>query len=198
MLPHASATGNIHIGTIAGKLNGVMPAHTPTGWRSDQLSTSVPTFSLNSPLSRCGMPVANSTTSMPRVIEPSASASVLPCSSVTIARERLLVRLHELAKAHQDRARGAARGDARQPGSAAVAARTAASTSVGIGERHVADHFAGRRIGDFAVALGLRAATARPPIHSGSRSSVVRSMCVSSRRQPCAHATASASASRAT
>ncbi len=33
VLPHAIATGNIHIGTIAGKLNGVMPAHTPIGWR---------------------------------------------------------------------------------------------------------------------------------------------------------------------
>ena len=31
LLPQASATGNIHIGTIAGKLNGVMPAHTPSG-----------------------------------------------------------------------------------------------------------------------------------------------------------------------
>jgi hypothetical protein len=31
VLPHTSATGNIHIGTIAGKLNGVIPAHTPTG-----------------------------------------------------------------------------------------------------------------------------------------------------------------------
>ena len=29
VLPQAIATGNIHIGTIAGKLNGVMPAHTP-------------------------------------------------------------------------------------------------------------------------------------------------------------------------
>jgi hypothetical protein len=28
------AIGNIHSGTIAGKLNGVMPAHTPTGWRT--------------------------------------------------------------------------------------------------------------------------------------------------------------------
>src|SRR4029077_4773699 len=37
VLPQASATGNIHIGTIAGKLNGVMPAHTPSGWRNDQL-----------------------------------------------------------------------------------------------------------------------------------------------------------------
>ncbi len=33
VLPHAIATGYIHIGTIAGKLNGEMPAHTPSGWR---------------------------------------------------------------------------------------------------------------------------------------------------------------------
>src|SRR5207247_1317169 len=73
VLPQASAIGNIHIGTIAGKLKGVIPAQTPTGCRSEKLSTSLPTLSLNSPLMRCGIPVANSTTSMPRVIEPSAS-----------------------------------------------------------------------------------------------------------------------------
>ena len=67
VLPQASAIGNIHIGTMAGKLNGVMPAQTPSGWRIDQLSTLVPTFSLNSPFSSCGMPQANSTTSRPRV-----------------------------------------------------------------------------------------------------------------------------------
>ena len=33
LLPHAIASGNIHIGTIAGKLNGVMPAATPKGCR---------------------------------------------------------------------------------------------------------------------------------------------------------------------
>ena len=33
VLPHASAGAHIHIGTIAGKLNGVMPATTPSGWR---------------------------------------------------------------------------------------------------------------------------------------------------------------------
>src|SRR5262245_4298201 len=33
VLPHASALANIHIGTIAGKLNGVIPATTPSGWR---------------------------------------------------------------------------------------------------------------------------------------------------------------------
>ena len=32
-LPQAMATPNIHIGIIAGKLNGVMPAPMPSGWR---------------------------------------------------------------------------------------------------------------------------------------------------------------------
>jgi hypothetical protein len=31
VLPQAMATGYIHIGTIAGKLNGVMPTTTPSG-----------------------------------------------------------------------------------------------------------------------------------------------------------------------
>ena len=31
VFPHAMAIGNIHIGTIAGKLNGVIPATTPSG-----------------------------------------------------------------------------------------------------------------------------------------------------------------------
>src|SRR3978361_1058903 len=35
VLPHAIAIGYIHIGTIAGKLNGVMPATTPSGWRHE-------------------------------------------------------------------------------------------------------------------------------------------------------------------
>ncbi len=32
-LPQAMAGANFHIGIIAGKLNGVMPAAIPTGWR---------------------------------------------------------------------------------------------------------------------------------------------------------------------
>ena len=44
--PQAMATGNIHIGTMAGKLNGVMPATTPRGWRTECTSTSVDTCSL--------------------------------------------------------------------------------------------------------------------------------------------------------
>ncbi len=33
VFPQAMAMGYIHMGTIAGKLNGVMPATTPRGWR---------------------------------------------------------------------------------------------------------------------------------------------------------------------
>src|SRR5262245_52548415 len=33
VLPQAIAIGYIHIGTIDGKLNGVIPATTPSGWR---------------------------------------------------------------------------------------------------------------------------------------------------------------------
>ena len=45
-LPAAIATGYIHIGTITGKLNGVMPATTPSGWRMVQLSMPVETWSV--------------------------------------------------------------------------------------------------------------------------------------------------------
>ena len=127
-LPQASATGYIHIGTIAGKLNGVMPAHTPSGWRIDQVSTPVPTFSPCSPLSRCGTPVANSTTSMPRVIEPSASSSVLPCSCVTIFASSFLCDSIRSRKRIRMRARLSG-GERPQATCAAAAERTAASTS---------------------------------------------------------------------
>ena len=33
VFPQAMALANIHIGTMAGKLNGVTPATTPSGWR---------------------------------------------------------------------------------------------------------------------------------------------------------------------
>ena len=35
VLPAAMAMPNIHIGIMAGKLNGVMPATTPSGWRME-------------------------------------------------------------------------------------------------------------------------------------------------------------------
>jgi integrase/recombinase XerD len=41
VFPQAMATGYIHNGTMARKLNGVMPATTPTGWRTEKLSTPI-------------------------------------------------------------------------------------------------------------------------------------------------------------
>jgi hypothetical protein len=42
-LPAATASGYIHIGTITGKLKGVIPATTPSGCRIVQLSIPVDT-----------------------------------------------------------------------------------------------------------------------------------------------------------
>ena len=69
-LPQAIAGAHFHSGIMAGKLNGVMPATTPSGWRSEKRSVPGPALSVYSPLSRCGMPQANSTTSRPRWMSP--------------------------------------------------------------------------------------------------------------------------------
>src|SRR5919206_4215197 len=58
-LPHASAGAHIHIGTIAGKLNGVMPATTPSGWRIEETSIPVDACSENSDLRSVGRPQQN-------------------------------------------------------------------------------------------------------------------------------------------
>ncbi|MNH28629.1 hypothetical protein D3C79_888110 [compost metagenome] len=52
VLPVARAIGIIHSGTITGKLNGVMPAHTPRAWRRFQLSIPPPILSVNAVFSR--------------------------------------------------------------------------------------------------------------------------------------------------
>ena len=58
--PQAMDTGYIQSGTMAGKLNGVMPATTPTGWRTAKLSMPAATPSEYSPFRSCGIPQANS------------------------------------------------------------------------------------------------------------------------------------------
>src|SRR5882672_1703317 len=127
VLPQAIAIGNIHSGTITGKLNGVMPAQTPTGWRSVCVSTWVPTFSAYSPFSKWGMPQANSTTSMPRCTEPIASGSVLPCSSVTMRASCFWFACRSCRNFCMTRARRSG-GVSRHSGKAAAAAFTAEST----------------------------------------------------------------------
>jgi len=128
VLPHAIAFPNIHIGTIAGKLNGVMPATTPSGWRIWKTSTPVDACSVKPPLSRFGMPVANSRFSSPRATSPSASEGTLPCSAVSSAAisfrccsTRFRTRNMMSVRFESD--------VARQAGNAALAAATAAPIS---------------------------------------------------------------------
>ena len=123
-LPQAIAMGVNHIGTMAGKLNGVITAHTPTGCRIEVTSIRVDTFSENPPLCRCGMPQANSTTSRPRATSPPASLRTLPCSEV-ISRALPGVRRSSAApEVEQDRG-APARVAERQVAEAALAAATA-------------------------------------------------------------------------
>ena len=82
VLPQASAGAHIHMGTIAGKLNGVMPATTPSGCRIEYTSIPVDACSVMPPFRRCGIPQQNSITSSPRVTSPMASEVTFPCSSV--------------------------------------------------------------------------------------------------------------------
>jgi hypothetical protein len=77
------------------------------------------------------MPQANSTTSMPRVIEPLESATVLPCSSVkTAASSSMFASISDFSR-NMTRARRSG-GVAAQAGNAAFAASTAWRTSAAL------------------------------------------------------------------
>ncbi len=129
VLPAAMATGKNHIGTMAGKLNGLITATGPSGWRTECTSTPVEAFSVNEPLSRCGIPQANSTTtSWPRATSPAASASTLPCSAVMIAASSGARAFSSSRKANSTWVRRASEAS-RQAGKASAAAATTWSTS---------------------------------------------------------------------
>ena len=128
VLPQAIAMGVNHIGTMAGKLNGVITPHTPTGWRIEVTSICVDTDSENSPFCKAGMPQANSTTSRPRAISPSASLRTLPCSEVMAAAISPRRRSSAARKSNRMLARRV-RVAERQVRQAALAAATAVSTS---------------------------------------------------------------------
>ena len=70
---------------MAGKLNGVMPTHTPMGWRMVLQSISRATSFSESPIIRLGMPQATSTIWMARRTSILASSAVLPFSRVRMA-----------------------------------------------------------------------------------------------------------------
>ena len=106
-LPQAIAFAAIQSGTIAGKLNGVMPATTPSGCRIEYTSTPVAACSLKPPLSSCGTPQANSTFSRPRAISPRGVGEHLAVLGGDDRGEFVGVRGEQLAECEQHR--GAAR-----------------------------------------------------------------------------------------
>ena len=133
-LPHASAKGRNQSGIIAGKLNGVIAATTPTGWRICSTSTPLATPSRFSPFSRWGIAVAASTDSIPRPTSPRASSMVLPMSSVTRRASSSWCWNQLLAQAH-DRPRAPLRGQI-SPGGLGLASSPDGGVDVGgSGER---------------------------------------------------------------
>ena len=102
VFPQAIALANIHMGTIAGKLNGVMPATTPSGWRIEYTSTPVDTCSENPPFIRLGMPQAYSMFSIPRCDLAGRVGEDLAVLARDDPRELGLALLQQLADAEQD------------------------------------------------------------------------------------------------
>src|SRR4051812_30903536 len=83
VFPQAMANGRNQNGTIAGKLNGTIAAHTPTGWRIVSASMFLETSSSTRPCIVVGIAQAHSTISIMRATSARASTSVLPISVVS-------------------------------------------------------------------------------------------------------------------
>ena len=150
---------------MQGKLNGVMPATTPSGWRSVQLSIPLDTWSVKSPLSSCGIPQANSAISMPRVTSPCASLSTLPCSLVMSAASASRRSVSSATKRASTRARRTG-GVFAQAGSADCALATAAATSAGSAQATC--RATAPLAGSNTSSAGPAPLTARPPIQCGT------------------------------
>ncbi len=144
--PQATALASIQSGTITGKLNGVMPATTPTGRSTVWTSTPVDASALCEPPSRCGMPHANSTHSMPRATSPSASDRTLPCSPVTSAA-RSPRWASSSSRRRNSRVARRLNGDA--PQSAAASRATAATRSMSATEASVTSPVCCPRAGSY-------------------------------------------------
>mmetsp|Transcript_46345 Transcript_46345/g.116712 ORF Transcript_46345/g.116712 Transcript_46345/m.116712 type:complete len:380 (+) Transcript_46345:436-1575(+) len=128
VFPQVMAMGNIHMGIMAGKLKGVMPAHTPSGWRYEYVSMWRDTFSTVSPMMLVAVAHDCSTTSRPRKTSPRASTRVLPCSRVMELASSSVCRMTSSCSLNIMRCR-VLTDVLRQPGRAALAAPTAPSIS---------------------------------------------------------------------
>ncbi len=107
-----------------------MPTTTPSGWRSVWQSMPRAIFSNDSPISKEGMPQANSTTSIPRLRSPRASDSVLPCSVEMPRQSSSKASSNKIFTRNSTWARSFG-GVSRHIGKAALAAATTSFTSAG-------------------------------------------------------------------
>ena len=132
MLPAAIAIGKNHIGTMAGKLNGQMIADDAERL-ADRVRRrrAVEAFSVKPPLSRCGMPQANSTTSWPRATSPSGVGEHLAVLGGDDRGELGRACVEQLAERNRTRARRASE-VSRHAGKAVFAAATTCSTSAAV------------------------------------------------------------------
>ena len=128
MFPHAIANGRNQNGTMAGKLNGTIAAHTPTGWRIVSASMLRETSSRMRPCIVVGIAQAASTISIIRATSARASTIVLPISVVTDRASSSERATSRSRSSNSLRARAIV-DTARHSGSASRAARTASSRS---------------------------------------------------------------------
>ena len=162
VFPQTMANGRNHMGTIAGKLNGVMAAQTPTDCRivSELIPRDTP--SSTRPCMVIGDAQATSITSIARVTSARASERTLPPSRVTEAASSSILFRNCSRSAKINSVRSPIERE-RQSGQAALAAATAASTSSrpDSGARAITSPFAG-----FVTSTKLEAfaGTQRPPI----------------------------------
>ena len=163
VLPQAMANGRNQNGTIAGKLNGTIAAHTPTGWRIVSQSTSVATSSSTRPCIVWGIAAAASIISIARPTSARASGSVLPISRVTERASSSACASTTWRKPKSQRARSIV-ARRRHAGNAARAAWTAASTSAAPESGTRASDLAGGRVGDVELRRSAIEATQRPPM----------------------------------
>ena len=154
MFPHAIANGRNQNGTIAGKLNGTIAAHTPTGWRTVSASTLRETSSSTRPCIVVGTAHAHSTISIMRATSARASISVLPISVVTERASSSLRATSPSRSANSFCARPIT--DTAAPRRQRLARRPHGVVEVGRrGERHPREHLAGGRV-DHVERLGRR------------------------------------------
>ena len=156
VLPQAIAKGRNQSGIIAGKLNGVIAATTPTGWRTSSTSTPAGDALEVLALEQVGdrrrppRPTRSRAATSPR-----ASSSVLPMSSVT--RRASSSRCSQSASRSAITARARFCGaTARHAGCASRAARDRRVDVGGAGERHQRGQLAGRRVAVLERPVGGR------------------------------------------